>query len=158
MGFYSILMPRTVQFPSPQNVFILKAHEVTKERPGTGVGQDKIPPRRLSVASAQPVTAATLQKNRQKHHGSEKRRNENISGRIPPHIKSEVLRIAKVNGWTESKAVATLLEQAITQRLGEQLGIMLKQAVRDAVKEEYGRQSNRQTTLMFRMVFIIEQI
>jgi len=78
--------------------------------------------------------------------------------RVPPHIKSEVVRIAKVHGWTESKAVATLLEQAITQRLGEQLGVMLKQAVRDAVKEEYGRQSNRHTKLTFHLLFLAEQI
>jgi hypothetical protein len=151
-------MLNSVQFPSPQNVFLRKKHEVTKERPETGVRQDKIPPRRLSVASVQPVTAATQQENRQKHHGSETRRTEHTGGRVPPHIKSEVLRIAKVNGWTESKTVATLLEQAITQRLGEQLGVMLKQTVKDAVKEEYSRQSNRQTNLMFRMVFTIEQI
>jgi hypothetical protein len=158
MGFYSILMPRTVQIPSPQNVFILKAHEVTKERPGTGVGQDKIPPRRLLMASVQPLTADTTAVNRPKHHGSEKRRTEHLGGRVPPHIKSEVVRIAKVHGWTESKAVATLLEQAITQRLGEQLGVMLKQAVQDAVKEEYGRQSNRQTKLTFLLLFVAEQI
>jgi hypothetical protein len=70
-----------------------------------------------------PASAADI---RPKHHGSETRQTLQIAGRVKPAVKSEVARIAKLKGWTESKTVATLVEQALAGNLAEQFGVMLK--------------------------------
>jgi hypothetical protein len=86
----------------PQSIFDAVAH--------AGVLQDKYPPTRIKAASEEPATASMPADNRPNHHGSEKRQTQQIAGRVLPHIKSEVVRVAKLKGWTESKTVAALVE------------------------------------------------
>jgi hypothetical protein len=80
-----------------------------------GVMQDKYPPRRIKAVSVEPATASIPADYRPHHHGSEKRQIQQIAGCVLPHIKSEVVRVAKLKGWTESKTVASLVEQALNE-------------------------------------------
>jgi len=120
---------------NPQEIFFNGTH---------GVGrQDKKPPRRFEGGLSQPLTAATdpitantPPENRPTHHGSEHRQTVNIAGRVPLHIKTEVNRIAAVNGWTESYTVRTLVEQALAKNLGERFAVMIRNTIQEAVKTE----------------------
>src|SRR5687768_5827364 len=128
-----------------------QAYEVFQRQAHGGVGQDNKPPRRLTSASEQPVTAKAQAvttpidsvtvipsaDNRPKHHGSETRRTELIAGRVPPHIKSELLRVAKLKGWSPSEAVARLVEQALARTIAEQFGVMIRQTIQEAVRREF---------------------
>ena len=44
---------------------------------------------------------------------------------VKPSIKSEVVRVARLKGWTESKTVASLVEQALAANLAESFAVML---------------------------------
>jgi hypothetical protein len=120
---------------NPQEIFFKGTH---------GVGrQDKKPPGRFDgdlsqplTAMTDPVTANTLPNNRQNHHGSENRQTALIAGRVPFHIKTEVNRIGAMKGWTESKTVKSLVEQALAKNLGEQFAVMIRNTIQEAVKTE----------------------
>ena len=96
----------------------------------TGVMQDKYPPGRITARLREPATATVVADlnprvstnthrlqnththispadTRPKHHGSETRQIVQIAGRVKPAVRSEVVRIAKLKRWTESKTVAT---------------------------------------------------
>ena len=126
--------------------------------------QDKYPPWRITAAAGEPVTVNTVADiplstnstrtqnrvgtvtpadNRLKHHGSETRQTQQIAGRVAPHIKSEVVRVAKLKGWSESKTVATLVEQALAGNLAEQFSVMLKTTLQDAVTKQMQKENNR---------------
>jgi hypothetical protein len=134
----------------------------------TGVMQDKYPPKRITAGSKEPATAAVVadltprvskklhrsenvntekthpkQESHPKHHGSETRQTQQISGRVPPHLKSEVVRVARVRGWTESKTVAALVEQALAGNLAEQFGVQLKKILQEAVTTQMRQENNR---------------
>jgi hypothetical protein len=134
--------------PKPLEIFLKGTYGVSR--------QDKEPPRRFDggmiqplTAAAEPVTAKPLPENRQTHHGSETRQTLNIAGRVPLHIKTEVNRIAAVNGWTESYTVRTLVEQALAKNLGERFAVMIRNTIQEAVKTELqkGRAWLRNITL-----------
>src|SRR5206468_12040230 len=93
------------------------------------------------------ATAREPADNRPTHHGSETRQTEQIAGRVLPHIKSEVVRLAKLKGWTESKTVATLVEQALARSLAEQFGVMLKATIQDAITRQMHKENNRAANL-----------
>jgi hypothetical protein len=80
---------------------------------------------------------------RQKHHGSETRQTVQIAGRVKPAVKSEVVRLAKLKGWTESKTVAVLVESALAANLAEQFALMLKATIQDAVTKQMRQENNR---------------
>jgi hypothetical protein len=122
----------------------------------TGVMQDKYPPGRISAASEEPATATVVadlnprvSKNttrsqnlnpfpaddRPKHHGSEKRQTVQVAGRVSPGLKTEVVRLAKLRGVTESKMLASLLEQAVAGNLAQQFAVQLKNALKEAATE-----------------------
>jgi hypothetical protein len=140
----------------PQEIFFKGTH---------GVGrQDKKPPGRFRVGLSQPLTATTdpvsakdLPENRPKHHGSETRQTEQISGRVPFHIKTEVGRLAEVNGWTESYAVRTLVEQALAHNLGEKFAVMIRNTIQEAVKTEIQKDRDWQRKINMSEYFASEQ-
>ena len=122
----------------------------------TGVMQDKYPPKRISAGLKKPATATVVADlnprahtisprtqnlypfpadNRPKHHGSEKRQTVQVAGRVIPVVKAEIRRLAKLKGVTESKMVATLLEQAIAGNLAEQFAVQLKSSLKEAATE-----------------------
>jgi hypothetical protein len=119
----------------PQEIFLKGTH-------GVG-GQDKKPHARFMVASSAPQTAGSGLKtandgsqNRKTPHGTENRQTAYVAGRVPFHIKVEVNRIAALKGWTESKTVKDLLEQALAKSLGEQFAVMIRNTIQEAVKTE----------------------
>jgi predicted amidophosphoribosyltransferase len=119
----------------PEEIFFSGTHGVRR--------QDKKPPGRFDggvseplTAAADPETAKNLQQNRQTHHGSETRQTANIAGRVPFHIKSEILRIGAMHGWKESYTVRTLVEQALAHSLGEKFAVMIRHTIQEAVKTE----------------------
>jgi hypothetical protein len=119
--------------------------------------QDKYPPMRMKAASPEPATASTPADNRPRHHGSEKRQTQQIAGRVLPHIKSEVVRVAKLKGWTESKTVAALVEQALAHSLAEQFGVMLSTTIQDAITKQMQKENNRAANLALEAFYSAEQ-
>ena len=137
---------------------------VFKQQAYAGVMQDKYPPVRIYAASREPATAgkaADIQASggtniprvqneavfpapdRPKHHGSETRQTIQIAGRVKPAIKSEVTRVARLKGWTESKTVASLVEQALAANLAESFAVMLKATIQDAVTKQMRQENSR---------------
>jgi len=133
----------------PQSIFDAEAH--------AGVLQDKYPPRRIKAASEEPATASLPADIRPSHHGSEKRQTQQIAGRVLPHIKSEVVRVAKLKGWTESKTVAALVEQALAHSLAEQFGVMLRTTIQEAITKQMQKQNNRAANLALEAFYSAEQ-
>jgi hypothetical protein len=133
----------------PQSIFDAITH--------AGVMQDKYPPRRIKAASGEPATASTPADNRPNHHGSEKRQTQQIAGRVLPHIKSEVVRVAKLKGWTESKTVAALVEQALAHSLAEQFGVMLKTTIQETITKQMQKENNRAANLALEAFYSAEQ-
>jgi hypothetical protein len=133
--------------------------------------QDNIPPRWHTAASPEPLAAkrqavtATQEPApvipsadyRPTHHGSETRQTEQIQARVPPHIKSEILRIANLKGWTESYTVRTLVEQALSRTIAEQFGVMIRQTIQEAVRQELQIYTNRMGKLNFNAYLSAEQ-
>jgi hypothetical protein len=133
----------------PQSIFNAEAH--------AGVMQDKYPPLRIKAASVEPATASTPADNRPRHHGSEKRQTQQIAARVLPHVKSEVVRVAKLKGWTESKTVAALVEQALAHSLAEQFGVMLRTTIQETITKQMQKQNNRAANLALESFYSAEQ-
>jgi hypothetical protein len=121
------------------------------------VRQDKQPPGRLTAGSSIPATAKTSEQNRPTHHGSETRRTVQTSGRVLPHIKAGILQKAKDNGWTESKALATLVEIGLEHDLGEQLWVRIAAKIEDAVYRAVQKHGNREAKLDVKGFLAAEQ-
>jgi hypothetical protein len=149
----------------------LKAGDIFEGRTNAGVVQDNIPPRRFAAASPEPLAAehqavtATQEPlpvipsadYRPTHHGSETRQTEQIQGRVPPHIKSEIQRIANLKGWTESYTVRTLVEQALARTIAEQFGVMIRQTIQGTVRQEFQIYTNKMGKLNFNAYLAAEQ-
>src|SRR5512132_3150281 len=140
-----------------------KEKKIFDTRNHTGVMRDKYPPGRIIARLREPATAtvvadlnprvntnphrsqnapASAADIRPKHHGSETRQTLQIAGRVSPALKSEVVRIAKLKGWTESKTVSNLIEQALAGNLAEQFGVMLK-TIQEAVTTQMRQENSR---------------
>jgi hypothetical protein len=153
------------------NTTARKPQEVFLRRPNAGVVRDNKPPRRLTAASVQPetaesqavtktidpVTVISQADNRPTHHGSETRQLELIAGRVPPHIKSEVNRMAKLRGEKPSKTVRHLVEQALARTIAEGFGVMIRQTIQEAVRQEFQKFSDRWGTVNFATYLAAEQ-
>jgi hypothetical protein len=134
-----------------------KPQEVFDAGTYAGVLQDKYPPRRIKAVSGEPATASTPADNRPHHHGSEKRQTQQIAGRVLPHIKSEVIRVAKLKGWTESKTVAALVEQALAHSLAEQFGVMLRTTIQETITKQMQKENNHAANLALEAFYSAEQ-
>ena len=125
-----------------------------------GVRQDKQPPWRLGAKPVQPATAyppavgskqgsatATAKTSnavdRPTHHGSETRQTDQVTGRVPRHIKTAIIQIAKQNGWSESKVIATACEAYLEYDLGEKFGVRLAAQLTSAMHKTLQNHSNR---------------
>ena len=145
--------------------------EIFQRQTNAGVGQDKQPPWRLTARRGEPATAdpsavgskagrATATSpavDRQSHHGSENRQTEQITGRVPSHIKSEVLRLAELHAWTESYTVNTLVQQALARNLAEGFGVQLASVVKDTLQKEMQKHGNREAYLSSRSYYAAEE-
>jgi len=147
----------------------LKAGEIYGGRVNAGVGQDKKPPWRLTAASIQPATASTpavgeiggratateykttpLAVNRPTHHGSETRKTEQVSGRVSPALKTQLLQLAKKQGAkTESSAVKMAVEVFVANEFGRQFLTMIRQTIQETVRQEFQAYTSRFGKLTF---------
>jgi hypothetical protein len=109
-------------------------------RPQNGVGQDRSAPLRERTASPQasPVDIAPrarrvdINSDRVKKR-STKRQTVQAIGWVKRPISDEIDRIAAHSGLKRSRTIATLLEEAVHQRLHIQHAVMLSPLVRKAV-------------------------
>ena len=137
-------------------IIILEA-KPRQEEDNRGVRQDKQPPERLPARREQPATAyppaegskqgrataAAKAVDRPTRHGSETRQTEQVTGRVPRHIKTAILQIAKQNDWTESKVIATACEAYLEHDLGEKFGVRLAAQLTSAMHNTLQKHSNR---------------
>jgi hypothetical protein len=147
-----------------------------------GVVQDKQPPWRLTAASGEPATAeipavgskggsATALEtapeytgetqsavDRPTHHGSETRRTEQVTGRVVPALKSQLLKVAKQRGAkTESTAVKMAVEVFVANEFGNQFLVMIRQTIQETVRQEFQAYTNRFGKLTFAGYLAAEQ-
>ena len=139
---------------TPITILEVKSRQEEDYRGGR---QDKQPPERLTARLEQSATAPPLAEghkegsatatapavDRPTHHGSETRQTDQVTGRVPRHIKTAILQVAKQNGWTESKVVATACEAYLEHDLGEKFGVRLAQQVTTALNKALQSHSNR---------------
>jgi hypothetical protein len=142
-------------------------------RTHAGVMQDKYPPGRIAAGAGQPLAANQEARNRtlnnsrvpnggpaddrRKHHGSETRQTLQIASRVAPHIKSEVVRVAKRKGWTESKTVGFLVEQALAHTLAEEFGVMLQNTLEQAITRQMQKENSRAGNLALEAFYSAEE-
>jgi hypothetical protein len=144
--------------------------------------QDKKPPRRLTAASVQPATATTpavgskggsatavvtVHDHRvdtqqavahSTHHGSETRKTEQVTGRVSPVLKAQLLKLAKGQGaQTESRAVKMAVEVFVANEFGRQFLTMIRQTIQETVRQEFQAYTNRFGKLTFSAYLAAEQ-
>jgi hypothetical protein len=137
-----------------------------------GVGQDKKPPERLTAGRGQPATATSpavgstggrataiaAAVDRTPHHGSETRRTEQVTGRVLPVLKTQLLEVAKQRGAkTESRAVAMACELFVANEFGKQFLVMIRQAIEETVRQEFQAYTKRFGKLLFSSYLAAEQ-
>ncbi len=119
--------------------------------------QDKAPQVRYTAGSEQPYTSRANAVDKPSQHGSEKRQTAHVSSRIPHHVKTGLRQIAKENGWSESKVVATACEAYLEHDLGEKFGVRLAAQLTSAMDKALQSHSNRNANLTFDTLYAAEQ-
>jgi hypothetical protein len=152
--------------------FFLQAGEIYGGRINAGVVQDKQPPRRLTATSPQPATAenpavgskrgqataTVVAVDRPTHHGSETRRTEQVTGRVSPVLKAQLLQLASKQGAkTESRAVKMAVEVFVANEFGRQFLTMIRQTIQETVRQEFQAYTNRFGKLTFASYLAAEQ-
>jgi hypothetical protein len=92
-----------------------------------------------------------------KHHGSENRQLALVAGRIAPHLKTQVLRRAKDKGWSESKTVADLVQQALENDLAGSFSVSLTNSLTEALTTKVGKEYNRAANLALEAFYSSEE-
>ena len=92
-----------------------------------------------------------------KHHGSETRQLALVAGRIAPHLKTQVLKRAKDKGWSASKTVADLVEQALANDLGKSFAVSLTNTLTEALTTKVGKAYNRAANLALEAFYSAEE-
>jgi hypothetical protein len=146
--------------------------EIFQRQTHGGVGQDKKPPGRFTARRGEPATADNpavgskggqasvipVAVDRPTHHGSETRRTEQVSGRVLPVLKAQLLEVAKQRGAkTESRAVKMAVEQFVANGFGEQFLVMIRQTIQETVRQEFQAYTNRFGKLTFSAYLAAEQ-
>jgi hypothetical protein len=142
--------------------------EIFQRQTNAGVVQDKKPPGRLTARRGEPASAAipavgskggsaTILEtapaytgetqsavDRPTHHGSETRRTEQVTGRILPVLKTQLLQLAKQRGArNESTAVKMAVEVFVANEFGKQFLTMIRQTIQETVRQEFTLYTNR---------------
>jgi hypothetical protein len=60
-------------------------------------------------------------------------------------------------GWTQSRTVRHLVEQALARSIAEQFGVMIRQTIQEVVREEFRIYTNRMGKLTFNAYLAAEQ-
>jgi hypothetical protein len=144
--------------------------------------QDKKPPGRLTAASGEPATADTPAVgekggsataattapeytadtrpavDRPAHHGSETRRTEQVTGRVSPVLRTQLLQLASKQGAkTESSAVKMAVEVFVANEFGRQFLTMIRQTIQETVRQEFQAYTSRFGKLTFASYLAAEQ-
>ena len=160
----------------------LQAGNIFEGRANAGVVQDKQPQVRLHADSPEPATAstsavgskggsATAAKtatedttdtphavDRRVQHGSETRRTEQVTGRVLPVLKAQLLKVAKQQGAkNESTAVKMAVEVFVANEFGKQFLMMIRQTIQETVRQEFQAYTNRFGKLTFAGYLAAEQ-
>ena len=146
--------------------------EIFRRQTNAGVVQDKQPPGRLTARRGEPATAESpavgskggqataiaAAVDRPMHHGSETRRTEQVTGRVLPVLKTQLLKAAKQRGAkTESRAVAMAVEVFVANEFGKQFLVMIRQTIQETVRQEFQAYTNRFGKLTFASYLAAEQ-
>jgi hypothetical protein len=150
----------------------LKAGDIFGGRTNAGVVQDKQPPGRLTAGSPEPATAESpavgskrgqaiaiaTAVDRPIHHGSETRRTEQVTGRVLPVLKTQLLKVAKQRGAkNESTAVKMAVEVFVANEFGKQFLVMIRQTIQETVRQEFQAYTSRFGKLTFASYLAAEQ-
>jgi hypothetical protein len=92
-----------------------------------------------------------------KHHGSESRQLALVAGRIAPHLKTQVLKRAKDKGWSESKTVADLVQQALENDLAGSFSVSLTNSLTEALTTQARKEYNRAANLALEAFYAAEE-
>jgi hypothetical protein len=145
--------------------------EIFQRQTNAGVGQDKQPLGRLHAERGQPATVdhpavgskgghatAIVTAVDRSHHGSETRRTEQVTGRVLPVLKTQLLEVAKQRGAkTESRAVAMAVEVFVANEFGKQFLVMIRQTIQETIHQEFQAYTNRFGKLTFNAYLAAEQ-
>ena len=145
--------------------------EIFQRQTNTGVVQDKQPPERLHAGRVQSATvdhpavgvkggqvAAIVGAVDRTHHGSETRRTEQVTGRVVPVLKTQLLEVARQRGAkTESRAVAMAVEVFVANEFGKQFLVMIRQTIQETIRQEFQAYTNRFGKLTFHAYLAAEQ-
>ena len=134
---------------------------LTKTKQPTGrVGQDNNAPRRVRRASSEPspVEYGTRTRPLQPPSAparkrSTKRQTVMAAGWVKKPVSAELDRIAKQEGVTRSRVIATLLEEAVHQRLHVQHAVLLQPIIEQAIAAQLQRDRARFAALLVRIAF-----
>lgn len=102
-------------------------------------------------------TASTPTDTPPKHHGSESRQLALVAGRIAPHLKTQVLKRAKAKGWSASKTVADLVQQALENDLAGSFSVSLTNSLTEALTTKVGKEYNRVANLALEAFYAAEE-
>ena len=128
------------------------------------VRQDNIAPSRARTASPQPLRReqparthpASKNSDRSKKR-STKRKTEPAVGWVRRPISQDINRIAQCDGLTRSKTIATLLTEAVKQRLHTQHAVLLTAIVEQAIAKQMATERARIAALLVRIAFDANQ-
>jgi|RhiMetdeSRZDD1v2_1073273.scaffolds.fasta_scaffold16523_6 hypothetical protein len=136
------------------------AREIRETAPSTSRNRQNGPVTPTDVAvNRQPAndTASTLPENSAKHHGSETRQLSLVAGRIAPHLKTLVLKRANAKGWSESKTIADLVQQALENDLAGSFSVSLTNSLTEALTTKVGKEYNRAANLALEAFYSSEE-
>jgi hypothetical protein len=88
---------------------------------------------------------------------SSKRQTVQVAAWVKPSLRAELLRLAEKEGLSVSRVSATLLEEAIRQRLHIQHAVLLQPIIKQAIREQMRAYSSRLAVLLVRSSFASEQ-
>src|SRR3712207_6297929 len=137
------------------NVFSQSAFPIKNHQPTGRVGQDNNAPRRERVVSSQPSPVQHGARTRREppRKRSTKRQTVMAAGWVKKPVSAELDRIAKQEGVTRSRIIATLLEEAVHQRLHVQHAVLLQPIIEQAIAKQLQRDRTRFAALLVRIAF-----
>ncbi len=94
----------------------------------------------------------------QTNHHSRKRQTVQVSSWVKPPVKAELQRIAETEGLSVSQTCATLLEEAIRQKLHIQHAVLLQPIIEQAIRTQMRSISTRLAWLLVRVAYDAGQI
>jgi hypothetical protein len=149
---------------SLENVFTGRPNGSLAPSVQQDVLQDKHAPKRVRIASVQPVTLESSARTRRMErktprtqNHSTKRQTVQVAAWVRKPIRAELERLAAQNGLSLSQTIAALLEEGIRQQWHSQHAVLLQPIIKDAIRQEMRADSNRLALLLVRDLFADEQ-